>query len=524
MTAPGPRRPSARARTTLLLAFLSLAAGCSPTAERLPPVLLDGAFSEWADATVVVEDAADAPRAAVDIRSIRGLDEAAWLFLSMDLGREVNAQSMPGTLHLLVDGDDDEATGTAMNGMRGVDLVVDLSHRQGSGRGVGFSMRAARPDGALETFSSYALGVTVAPTWAASRFELRISRLGATEVGPLAERIRLKAVYTEGEDALDETAVGSYAFRTVAEEAVPEPTDEWSTGPEGSVRVVAWNVSGGSFTANAEGFARVLAALEPDVLILDEVAGGITADAVQDFLSLEPMEELGSWHFVLGESGGRQRTVVAARDRAIRPAESMRRVDYGPGALEALAARLPAEAGRLVEIERERGLSATGAWIDMGGTEVLFVPVDLQSAGWAGSPQDLLRILQARTIRGHILEERGDARAPVIVGGDLNLVGSRDPLDTLIAHLDTDDSDLMMVDAKRLGERTHSTWRSADTPFAPGRLDFILVPDAAAEVVGSFVFGTEDLGRETLQRLGLEPELSERLSDHLPVVADLRFR
>jgi endonuclease/exonuclease/phosphatase family metal-dependent hydrolase len=524
MTSPGLRRCPLRAGTTLFLPFLSLAAGCSATAERLPRVFLDGQFSEWADAVVVVEDGADAPLSAVDIRSIRGLDDAAWLFLSMDLGREVNAQSMPGTLHLLVDGDDDEATGIAMNGMRGVDLVIDLSHRRGAGRGVGFSMRAARPDGGMETFSSYALGVTVAPTWAASRFELRISRLGASETGPFAERIRLKAVYMEGEDALDETAVGSYAFRTVAEEAVPEPTDAWSTGAEGSVRVAAWNVSGRSFTANAEGFARVLAALGPDVLLLDEVAGDITPEAVRDFLSLEPLNDLGSWNFVLGESGGRQRAVVAARDRAIRPAESMRRVDYHPRELETLATRLPAEAGRLVEVERERGLSATGAWIDVGGTEVLFVPVDLQSAGWAGSPQDLLRVLQARTIRAHILEERGDARAPVVVGGDLNLVGLRDPLDTLVANLDTDGSDLVIVDAERLGERTHSTWRSADTPFGPGRLDFLLVPDAAAEVVGSFVFGTEDLDWETLQRAGLESDLSERLSDHLPVVADLRFR
>jgi hypothetical protein len=100
----------------------------------------------------------------------------------------------------------------------------------------------------------------------------------------------------------------------------------------------------------------------------------------------------------------------------------------------------------------------------------------------------------------------------------------RDPLDTLVANLDTDGSDLVIVDAERLGERTHSTWRSADTPFGPGRLDFLLVPDAAAEVVGSFVFGTEDLDWETLQRAGLESDLSERLSDHLPVVADLRFR
>jgi len=55
-------------------------------------------------------------------------------------------------------------------------------------------------------------------------------------------------------------------------------------------------------------------------------------------------------------------------------------------------------------------------------------------------------------------------------------------------------------------------------------LDFLLVPDAAATVTNSFVFGTEDLDPATLQRLSLERELSASLSDHLVVTVDLAFR
>jgi len=97
------------------------------------------------------------------------------------------------------------------------------------------------------------------------------------------------------------------------------------------------------------------------------------------------------------------------------------------------------------------------------------------------------------------------------------------PLFSLVRSFDVDGSDLVPVDAVRLGERSLATWRNPRDPFAPGRLDFILIPDAIMTAANSFVFGTEDLDDATLEGLGLEPDMSERLSDHLPVVADLRF-
>jgi hypothetical protein len=211
----------------------------------------------------------------------------------------------------------------------------------------------------------------------------------------------------------------------------------------------------------------------------------------------------------------------------------MRRVRYPDGAIEALRRmttdgpdppfEVQAERDRfdgLLDLEAERHLSATGAWVDLNGQDVLFVPVDLQSQGWVGSPRDQLRTLQARTIHDHIVVQRGGDSSPVIIGGDLNLVGSREPLLALIQGLDVDGSDLTPVNAPRIGERTLVTWRNAEGLFAPGRLDFLLVPDAAATVTNSFVFATEDLDAEILGRLGLE----RGLSDHLIVVVDLAFR
>ena len=133
-----------------------------------------------------------------------------------------------------------------------------------------------------------------------------------------------------------------------------------------------------------------------------------------------------------------------------------------------------------------------------------------------------MRVIQAQAIRNHVHSEAGVGEW-VVLGGDLNLVGSDEPLQALIRGLDRDGSDLSPVDALRLGERTYATWRDSLGLFAPGRLDFLLVPDVQTTITNSFVFTTEDLDDEALAHLGLEPDLSARLSDHLIVTADLRF-
>lgn len=351
-----------------------------------------------------------------------------------------------------------------------------------------------------------------------------MSRRGAVGLPALGTGLPLKAVYVVEDRVGEETRVGSYTFRTAMAEPTPSSSGDRLAKSEGSVRVAQLNVSEGSFLSNREGFARILGAIAPDVILLDEVTGAVSPNALENFFALKPLSDLGAWRFVLGQGGGRQRTVVAARDREIRAAASMRRVSYADGALEALNGISDAGFDRLLEWEAERDLSATGAWVEVSGQDVLFVPLDLQSAGWVGSPQDRLRTLQAQTIHDHILTESGRNGRPVVIGGDLNLVGSLDPLLTLIQGLDVDGSDLAPVDAPRIGERTYVTWRNARGLFAPGRLDFLFVPDAVATVTNSFVFGTEDFDPEMLRRLNLERELSASISDHLVVTVDLSFR
>lgn len=513
----------------LSLVTLVALAACSSAQATGEPVVIDGLFGEWSTAATILDDPSDAAEAGVDVLSVQGLDDPAWLYLALDVGSEVTLQSMAGTLHLLIDTDADRSTGASENDMTGVDLIVDFSPMPDAAsapRGSGFGLRIVDDSGASHDVERYAMGLVVAPTWSAPRFELRLSRAGAAEVAPFGSRLRMKAIYEEGGAALDETDVGSYVFATRAAPAPAAKLERVPPKAERATRVVQWNVASGRFDENTAGFASVLAATEPDVVLIDELPRDIDEERLSAFFDLEPLARLGSWSFVLGRTGGVQRASVAARDREIGPAAALAAVPYSERVLPELAAMAgetpEARMHAYLEAEAERGVSAAGAWVDLGGVRTLFVVADLQSGGWDGSLQDRLREIQASVLRDRVAQELGESSAPVVIGGDFNLVGSRTPLFLLTRGLDADGSDLVPADTRRLGERTYATWRNPRDRFTPGRLDFILVSDAVLQVSDAFAFAPEDLDDVALGRLSLERgSLFRSLSDHVPTVADL---
>jgi hypothetical protein len=493
-------------------------------------VVTDGRFQEWAQVPSLLVDPSDVPEtSAVDLGAIQAAADGRHLFFTLETRRQVNAQAMRGTLSILLDTDDDPETGTTVEGFAGVDLVVELSREDRmdpDGYGSGMALRQAEsPEGALGERTSGSLrDLLVAPTHSADRFEVRLGRMeegggGMSNLsGPEA---RVGFVFKAGGEVVDRTESVTLRLPPL-ETGVPPP---WSDPLDlsGDLRVLVWNVSSESFRDQPERFARVMAAMNPHVLLLDEVYGAVTEDEVKAFFARPEFRSGRPWEFVLGRSGGRQKTVVASRI-GIRPEPGLDSLPYPEGALEDLARRFP-EGRPLFDLERDRGLASAGAWIDTQGRSVLFVPVDLQSAGYDGSFQDELRILQARTLRDFVakaLSESGSENS-VVIGGDLNLVGARTPLDLLASGLDGE-ADLVPVDTYRLRDRSMATWRSDAAPFSPGRLDFVLISGTTLSVKRAFPFEAEEISEDLLGLLGVHSDDSRRTSDHLPLVVDLSVR
>ena len=535
MTRRPPHAGIRVARSVPAISALVLS-GCSagPTLPD-PSVIIDGSFDEWTEVPTVLVDPVDvSDGAAVDLGAIHAAADGHHLFFTVETGRPVNAQAMQGTLSILFDADDDEGTGEAVGDFAGVDLVVELSRQDqggGEGYGAGMAVRELGPGGVLgELENAAGRDLVVLPTSSGTRFEIRLARaaLGpertegqpgpAVLEGPAA---RARFVFSSQGRVVDQTETVTLNLPPLN----PDPRPLWSDPlePSADVRVLVWNVASESFRDRPQWFARVMAAMDPDVLLLDEVFGAVTEADLRAFFSRPEMTQGAPWEFVLGKSGGRQKTVVASRI-GIRPEPLLESVAYPDGSIGALAERFP-EAQRLWDLEQERGLATTGAWVDVAGQPVLFVPLDLQSAGYDGSFHDELRILQARVLRDIVAVVVSNADSPpaVVIGGDLNLVGSPDPLDTLVRGLDGG-ADLFPVDTYRLTDRSMATWRNPTQPFTPGRLDFVLISGTTLAADRGFAMDVSELSPELQERLGLDPNDTLLAADHLPLVVDLLLK
>lgn len=518
----------------LLCLFVSVFAAPTACSPPRPPVWTDGDFADWDDVDpLAVDPAGDAAAVGspVDLGSVAVQDDPRFLHFLIDLGRTVNVQSMRGSVELVLDADGDPGTGGPYGGVEGADLAVILTRQTdpaSDGYGTGVGVRRIGPDGPRDVESAAAVGLLASPTHSSDRFELRLDR-GAVTGGAVAGRLR----YVRAGALVDETPVFTHALATVPDDEPPLLGTDAVAKLPGAFRIVAWNVSSLSFRDNQEAFRRVVAALAPDVLLLDEIYSAVTPEDLARFTrDLAVAGETWSWSLALG--GGVQRTAVGARGREARRAAGMDRIDHDPDALE----RWLREAGDkpailsapppsvLARAEARGGISATGAWVTVHGLDILFVPVDLQSAGFDGSPRDRLRELQAHTLNGSIAAVLRDRPgAGLVVAGDLNLVGSVRPLDELRRGLGVGGRNLHVARPERLRDRSLATWRSTwgEDPFSPGRLDYVLYRGGALKVERAFVFDAADLSARARETVGIA-ESDTGASDHLPLVVDFRVR
>jgi endonuclease/exonuclease/phosphatase family metal-dependent hydrolase len=537
-------------RITLLAFVVAIGLqACDETAGTGPAIVIDGRFEDWAIPTTVVRDSLDAPDGEIDLGEVRIVHDSDALFLLIDLGRDVNVQGLRGGLSLLLDTDGASTSGQELSGMSGVDLTLEFSGtdpaRPGYAREGVAARPAARPEdpaGAPYDWDPAWLGLRFEPRHTSRRIELRIER-GAEPPIPVAflsgDRVRGKLVFRSETGVLvDETPVFSRVLDDAADVVVSSRSTVVSPfePPDSSeLRVVSWNVSGDDFLRYTDSFARVLGALLPDVVLLDEVPPEATPEWLRSFFSRIGSRRASTpgWHVLVGAEGGRQRGVIAARSPVSGLAE-FERVPYPRSTLEVVAGvreeDLAKESWRALQEVAENaaggGVPTLGGLVTRDQGRVFAVTLDLICCGnREGSPHDRVRRLETTAI--HDASRRTLARlAPdaVIVGGDFNLVGSPDPLDLMAEGLDPDGSDLVVADALQLDGLSSATWESTRGPFPPGQLDYLLYSASSLDLLQAFVLDTRDVALDERGRLDLRETDTERASDHLPLVADFRWR
>lgn len=301
------------------------------------------------------------------------------------------------------------------------------------------------------------------------------------------------------------------------------------------LRVMCYNVLWNSMFPEvsptlAEKFGRLVQAVKPDVLILEEIGTHPQDRDKPDARHYTAEDVLRQMNVVYPLGDGQQWYAHQGADDVI--------VSRYPLSLTATATDPVGERDQAI------------ALVDLPDDQF---PVDLyimanhfkccgdtQNDGRRQQQADsiIAWLRDARTPGGHI---DLPADTAVIVGGDLNIVGSFQPVKTLITGdiqdeaaygvdfaPDADGTALTDLEPRhnRYEEETY-TWRDDTSEYGPGRLDYIIYSDAVLDAVNKFILDTTTMTDAELAAAGLQKydvcvDNVGKEFDHLPMVVDFK--
>ncbi len=474
-------------RLLCLLVGAILFASATPHAQ---PVV-DGLFDEW-DVPLYTDGTGDG--SPVDLGRLWGSGDAAYIYLAFEVGTELSLQS-EDAITLYVDTDGDASTGEAIAGI-GAEVRYAFGERTG---------QVTLPGQSPTIVGHATLGLFSAPTVTSDRFELALRRdaiVGGAPVFP-APTLRVVIVGADGDVLPDETGGVLVKLDASPPDRLPVDLDR----RPGDLRVLSYNVLRDRITEAAyrAPFERIFQTTQPDVIAMQEVYDSSAADIatlLEDFLPGTSWYGAGS-----------------------------------PGTDAMVLSRYPIlETTPLCERSDVPTSCNLAALLDLGNDRQLYV-VSMHPPCCGN---DAGRQAEFDLLAAHIRDARASgvftATTALIVAGDMNLVGDRRQVQTLLegdivdtdrfgpdAPPDADGTALADAAPRTTGRPANYTWTEASSSFSPGRLDYIVYSDALLEAGNEFSLYTPALTSDELTHFNLEAGDTD-VSDHLPLVTDFAFR
>lgn len=493
-------------------------------------VVIDGSFDDWEATHSVMVDPADAPRGSyVDFLRLSAQSDGEFVHLIVDFGKPVNIQRLPGSIYIILDVDGDIKTGREIYDLVGADLAVVLSPpgakdpRQTSG-GIGVESATWEPPAQggntpSWVISPYNIGFTFGPTYQSQIVEMRIQRGAEIPQTPAlftGKRYGIALVAMDPlRNVLDQTKP---AYADLPEHTPPSNTLAISRDatngdntallhkhPNTDFRAVNWNVEFSAIMQQPQNFMPVLKALDADILFFQELDERTNADQLAQLLNQHlNANNNDPWTVFIGHGGGNLRCAVASR----LPTQTIPGIEPLP-----------------YPDDPKKTTRHAAALIRQGDHKLLATSIHLRCCGSADSYEEEVRMMETGVLNLALRKALSSTRSRgVLVAGDFNLVGAREPIERMRVSLDVDHSELEIASPFQLDGRSNATWADSDQPYVPGRLDYVLFSDSSLEVVRSFVFDAHDLPESLGKQLGIDSEMTARASDHLPVVVDCRWK
>ena len=299
-----------------------------------------------------------------------------------------------------------------------------------------------------------------------------------------------------------------------------------AAGAGESLRVMSWNVSSDAFVRDPASFRALLTRADADVLLFDEVGPATTEVQLRAALVGRRGQGGNDWHVDVGRSGGRQRGVIVSRQPIERVPEFSEVVPYPAAERDRIRSRMVAADADRPGYSMEGGVPVNGAILKSGARRLLVVIADLQCCGndpaaW----EEDRRMIEARVIRTRIEQVLKRTQVDgIIVAGDFNLVSTPLPMVVLSGPYPLPHAGLIAADLRHLDGIETWTWDGSGTPFPSRPMDFVLYTPRTLQMRTGHILDSADLGRDELDRLGLQPDSASRLSKHLPLVTEFMWQ
>jgi len=484
----------------ILLLFLLFIPFNNLSAQSLP-IFLDGKTDDWnIPLPTYIDDISDGN--IFDFIYFSVTNDEQFLFIRLKITPEFKLVEN-NFISLYIDGDNNTETGNVVNGI-GAELKWDFGFRNGE-----FYKNGTTQIGFPE------IQYRSLPTVTDTTYEIAIGRNvlpNGTDLLFTSSTIKIffKDNVSNGDWMPNSGDIFDYTF----DDTPTPPVNLIEINREDTtlLRVMNYNVlNDGLINSNRrQYFERILQVINPDVICFSECANSTVEQIEQVMNQILPLPNSQSWNAM--------------------------KLDYD----DVVASKFPILQGWTYDPDG-RSFASLIDLPEYYGTDLLTINAHLKCCG--GQPNDDKRQRQVDAIISFLLDAKTPGGSidlpqdtPFLILGDLNFVGDRQQLTTLITGEiintqlfgnggppDWDDTDLEDLISQQTDKRTAYTWRNDNSSFPPGRLDFQIYSNSVMSVEKSFVIQTEIMSADRLTQYFLQQFDTKNASDHFPKVTDYSF-